>query len=143
MQIHNLQKSKGRKRSLPVGRGGKRGKTSGRGTKGQKARAGRKIRPDIRDFIKRLPKLRGRGKNIFKSIKPKPYVVNLSDLAKLFPGATEISSGDIVKKKGWPVGTLVKVLSDGDAWKFVLRGCLVSKSAKEKIEKVGGSIIIR
>jgi ribosomal protein L15 len=34
-------------------------------------------------------------------------------------------------------------LSDGAAWKFVLRGCLVSKSAKEKIEKVGGSIIIR
>ena len=50
-----------------VGRGGKRGKTSGRGTKGQNARAGRKKRPEMRDFIKRIPKLRGRGKSPFKS----------------------------------------------------------------------------
>lgn len=58
-------------KSVQVGRGGKRGKTSGKGTKGQNARAGRKKRPEIRDFIKRFPKLRGRGKNSLKSFQPK------------------------------------------------------------------------
>lgn len=42
-----------------VGRGGKRGSFSGRGIKGQKARSGRRIRPEIRDLIKKIPKRRG------------------------------------------------------------------------------------
>lgn len=42
-----------------VGRGGKHAKTSGRGGKGQTARAGNKRRPELRDIIKKLPKLRG------------------------------------------------------------------------------------
>lgn len=52
---HNLEKKR-------IGRGGKRGKTAGRGQKGQKSRAGHKIRPAERDFIQRLPKLRGKHK---------------------------------------------------------------------------------
>jgi len=59
MQLHELQpitKNKSKKR---IGRGGKRGTYSGRGMKGQKARAGRKIRPAIRDLMQRTPKLRG------------------------------------------------------------------------------------
>lgn len=71
MQLHELKPKTGRKKSRQVGRGGKRGKTAGRGTKGQNARAGRKKRPELRDFIKRFPKLRGRGKNSLKSIQPK------------------------------------------------------------------------
>lgn len=67
MQWNTLKPRTKRKKSRSVGRGGKRGKTSGRGTKGQNARAGRKKRPEIRDFIKRFPKLRGRGKNSLKS----------------------------------------------------------------------------
>ena len=62
MQLHQLKPKTPQKDRRYVGRGGKRGKTAGRGTKGQKARAGAKFRPEIRDFIKRLPKLRGRGK---------------------------------------------------------------------------------
>ena len=54
-----------------MGRGGTRGKTAGRGTKGQNARAGRKKRPELRDIIKRIPKLRGRGKSSLKSFQPK------------------------------------------------------------------------
>ncbi len=57
MQRHELQPKTPRKRKKLIGRGDK---TAGRGTKGQKARAGHKIRPEIRDFIKTLPKLRGR-----------------------------------------------------------------------------------
>lgn len=67
MQFHNLQSKTKRIRKRQVGRGGRRGKTSGRGTKGQNARAGRKKRPEIRDIIKRIPKLRGRGKSALKS----------------------------------------------------------------------------
>lgn len=71
MQFHNLQSKTKRKRARQVGRGGKRGKTAGRGTKGQNARAGRKKRPEMRDIIKRIPKLRGRGKSSLKSLQYK------------------------------------------------------------------------
>jgi large subunit ribosomal protein L15 len=67
MQFHSLKRKTPNKRSRQVGRGGTRGKTSGRGTKGQNARAGRKKRPELRDFIKRVPKLRGRGIFALKS----------------------------------------------------------------------------
>ncbi len=71
MQFHTLKRKTPNKKSKQVGRGGTRGKTSGRGTKGQNARAGRKKRPELRDFIKRVPKLRGRGKSALKSRQPK------------------------------------------------------------------------
>ena len=67
MQLHTLQSKTKRKRGKQVGRGGTRGKTAGRGTKGQNARAGRKKRPELRDTIKRVPKLRGRGKHGLRS----------------------------------------------------------------------------
>ena len=58
MQLHQLDidKKKAKKR---IGRGGKRGTFSGKGIKGQKSRAGRKIRPSTRDSVQSLPKLRG------------------------------------------------------------------------------------
>ena len=65
MQIHNLKRTHKNKKDRMVGRGGKHAKTSGRGGKGQTARAGNKRRPELRDIIKRLPKNRGYQ---FKSI---------------------------------------------------------------------------
>ena len=65
MQIHDLKRIHKNKRDRIVGRGGKHAKTSGRGGKGQTARAGNKRRPELRDIIKRLPKNRGYQ---FKSI---------------------------------------------------------------------------
>ncbi len=65
MQIHNLKRQHKNKRDRIIGRGGKHAKTSGRGGKGQTARAGNKRRPELRDIIKRLPKNRGYQ---FKSI---------------------------------------------------------------------------
>lgn len=67
MQFHTLKRKTPNKKGRQVGRGGTRGKTAGRGTKGQNARAGRKKRPELRDVIKRVPKLRGRGKSGLKS----------------------------------------------------------------------------
>jgi ribosomal protein L15 len=59
MQIHDLKRTHKNKKDRMVGRGGKHAKTSGRGGKGQTARAGNKRRPELRDIIKKLPKNRG------------------------------------------------------------------------------------
>jgi len=80
MQLHELKPKTPRRGKKIIGRGGKRGKTSGRGTKGQRARAGHRIRPAIRDVIKKLPKKRGYR---FAAIGRKPALVKLSQLAKL------------------------------------------------------------
>ena len=69
--MHNIQPKTKRRETKRLGRSGNRGKTSGRGTKGQNARAGRKKRPELRDIIKRVPKLRGRGKSSLKSFQSK------------------------------------------------------------------------
>lgn len=82
MQFHTLKSKTKRKHGRQVGRGGKRGKTSGRGTKGQNARAGRKKRPELRDAIKRIPKLRGRGKSPLKSFRPKLKGAALKEFLK-------------------------------------------------------------
>jgi large subunit ribosomal protein L15 len=60
MQLHEIQPCQKQKTKKRIGRGGKRGTYSGKGMKGQKSRAGAKIRPEVRDLIKKTPKLRGR-----------------------------------------------------------------------------------
>ena len=142
MQLHNLKKNKTNRVSRQVGRGGKRGTTSGRGTKGQKARAGNKRRPELRDIIKKLPKLRGYR---FKTISEKPAVVNLFLINKAFETGEMVNAMNLVAKKlinkksgKMPV---IKVLGTGVLTKaLTFENCLVSDSAKEKIEKAGGSV---
>lgn len=145
MQLHNVQRKTKNKKRMIVARGGKRGKTAGRGTKGQKARAGHKIRPELRDFIKRLPKMRGRGKNSNKSIQTKPFVVNLGLLENTFSSGETVSPKTLLAKgvirlfgASFPV---VKILSAGEVTKKLhVSGCLLSAGAKNKIEKAGGSV---
>lgn len=139
MQLHELRpttKSKNKKR---IGRGGKRGTYSGKGTKGQRSRSGHRIRPAERDLIQRLPKLRGL-KN--KSLKPKATVIKLSDLENKIKGSivnkkTLIESGLIrnsVKE--------IKIVGDGKIKKtLTIEGIKVSKSAENKIKNAGGKII--
>lgn len=98
MQFHNLKKNKNNRKAKPVGRGGTRGKTSGRGHKGQNARAGRKKRPEIRDFIKKIPKLRGRGKHPLKSRIPESLPVKMSLVRKHFKEGEEISARALFEK---------------------------------------------
>jgi large subunit ribosomal protein L15 len=141
--IHNLSRKHPNKKAVQIGRGGKRGKTSGSGHKGQKARAGHRIRPEIRDLIKKLPKLRGRGASSFKSIVQKAGVVNVSDLVRV--GSPEITPASLVKARliRRVSGKIppVKVLGTGEIdIKVSVSGCLVSAVAREKIEKAGGSI---
>ena len=95
MQFHSIKRKTENKKRMTVGRGGKRGKTSGRGTKGQKARSGRKLRPEIREVIKKIPKLRGYA---FNSIQTKPVVVKLSQIEKAFKAGEEVTPKAIAEK---------------------------------------------
>ncbi len=141
MQLNTLQREHPNKKARLVGRGGTRGKTSGRGGKGQTARAGNKRRPQMRDIIKKLPKLRGYR---FKSAVTKPSVVNVGAL-NLFAAGTVINpamllEANLIRRTG---GTLpsVKILGTGEiSVKLSIEGCVVSEVAKAKIEKAGGNV---
>lgn len=145
MQFHTLKRTHKNKRSVQVGRGGKRGKTSGRGGKGQTARAGHKVYPQIRDAIKRLPKLRGRGKSSFKSFQVPAIPINLDVLEQVFGNGETVSPETLLEK-----GTIstksgrvarVKILGKGTiSKKLTVTGCLVSVSAEVAIEKAGGQV---
>ncbi len=142
MQLQELKTiHKGRK-SQRIGRGGKRGTFSGRGSKGQTSRAGAKMMPMIREMIKRYPKLRGyRYGGIPKDI----AVFNVGVLDGKFKAGDVISpealhkAGIIRNIKGKVPA--VKILGAGDVKKsFVVENCKVSKEARVKIEKAGGTI---
>lgn len=147
MQLHELKPKTKRKSAKVVGRGGKRGKTSGRGTKGQDARAGHRKRPQMRDTIKKLPKLRGQGvsRNQFATPFVHAVVLNIGVLN------TEFKTGDrvtpkvllersLIEKRGNNM-PIVKILAKGELDKKIdLRGCAVSEAAKTAIEKAGGTV---
>lgn len=144
MQYHQLERRSGVTKKARIGRGGKRGKTSGRGTKGQKARAGHKIRPELRDLIKKLPKLRGYA---FKGFREKPVVVNVRDLEAFEPGATvspqTLFEKGLIGKRGGKLPA-VKILGDGALTKKVsVAGCDLSESARLKITEIGGSVPLK
>lgn len=145
MQLHSLKARTKRVLSKQVGRGGTRGKTSGRGTKGQNARAGHKNRPELRDFIKRFPKLRGRGVSQFKSLQDKPFVLNLGFLDKSYKANEIVNKKTLLEKKiisaKTSAGLDIKILGTGEVTKALsFEGVIVSKSAEEKILKAGGNI---
>lgn len=142
MQINNLKRVHSNTKSVSVGRGGKRGKTSGRGMKGQNSRAGRKKRPEMRDFIKRLPKLRGYA---FNMIGKKPVALNVGVLDKAFKAGETVTIATLIEKGilGNSEGKerTVKILAGGEITKkLTIEAVSVSNGAKEKIEKAGGSI---
>ncbi len=148
MQIHQVKRNTKNAKSTRIGRGGKRGKTSGRGHKGQRQHGGHGVRPEMRDIIKKLPKLRGRGVNSNKSIKLESTPINLTLIQdnfednKIVSPKTLFTKGLVRKVSGkLPV---VKVLGNGDIKnKVTVTDCLISVSAKEKIEKAGGKVILK
>ncbi|MDO8557744.1 MAG: uL15 family ribosomal protein [bacterium] len=144
MQLHNLSGKKNKKKR--VGRGGKRGTYSGRGGKGQTARAGHRIRPAIRDYLKQIPKRRGRHKHGFISVQRKPAIVSLRDIEKVFTVGETVSPKTLTQKSlVFPFGSImpkVKILDGGKLGKsLVVRGCAVSASARKAIEAVGGKVL--
>ncbi len=148
MQLHTLQPKTKRETNKRIGRGGKRGKTSGKGGKGQTARAGGRPRPELRDFIKKLPKLRGFGKNRARTVnseRVRAAVVNVTVLDTNFAAGDIVSPKILAEKKLINVrgGKMppVKILGTGElSKKLTVSGCVLSASAKEKIEKAGGAV---
>ena len=144
MKLNELSPAAGsRKNKKRVGRGNGsgHGTFSGRGCKGQKARAGYKMRPGFEGgqlpLIKRLPRKRGFN-NIFRT----GYsVVNMSKL-NVFESGTEVTpekllSAGLVKSLRQPV----KILAAGDiSHPLVVKAHKFSTAAKAKIEAVGGSV---
>lgn len=131
------------------GRGAGSGKgfhTSGRGMKGQKSRTkvgvlftGTKMK---KSFIKKLPFLRGKGKN---KGNVKPVVFNLSDL-ETFPVNSKVNLDFLVEKglitKSEAVSRGVKILGEGKLAKKLTVELPASVSAVKKIEKAGGKVVL-
>lgn len=127
------------KKAKRIGRGGKRGSFSGRGIKGQKARAGRRIRPQIRDIIKKIHKRRGyRFRRGFVS---KPAIVNLRDLERKFNDGEKVTAQTLIEKKlvksiGGKIPK-IKILGDGKLTKKLEfdKNLAMSKSVKKYVRK--------
>jgi large subunit ribosomal protein L15 len=129
------------KKRIGRGTGSGTGKTSGRGHKGQKSRSGGGTRPGFEGgqnpIYRRLPK-RGFNNNYFTV---RYEILNLSDLEKL---ETSEVTPESLKKDGVLNRNLpFKVLGTGEIKRaLTIKAHKVSQSAKEKIEKAGGSIEI-
>ena len=141
LKLHNLSPAPGsKKKKIRVGRGegGRRGKTAGRGTKGLKARS--KLRPGFEGgqtpLAMRLPKLKG----FTNPNKEQFAIVNLATLDQ-FEAGTEVTpellrEHGLIRHKG-----RLKVLAEGDIdKKLTVKAHAFSNSAREKIEKAGGSV---
>jgi len=148
MQLHTIQKAEGKvEPKTRVGRGGKRGKTCGHGHKGQKQHGRHGIRPEIRDFIKKLPKLRGYGKNRARTVnsdKAQVQVVNLDALGVFKSGDTvspaTLVEADLATLNGGKLPK-VKLLAGGNLkTKLIVESCILSATAREAIESAGGEI---
>jgi large subunit ribosomal protein L15 len=141
LKLHHLRPAPGSKKERTrVGRGeASKGKTSGRGTKGTKARY--QVRPGFEGggvrLVMRTPKLRG-FKNPFRV---EYQVVNLEKLEALYPQGGNVTVADLVSKGAVRKNELVKVLGTGDlSVKLTVSVDKVSRSAAEKIVAAGGSV---
>ena len=145
--MNTLKRDNPNTKHVQVGRGGTRGKTSGRGTKGQNARSGHRKRPELRDLIKKIPKKRGYGKNraISAVVRTDAFVVNLKDLETNFNAGETVSAQTLLAKgmiRNARMATAgVKVLGTGEITKaLVLSGVTISESAKAKVVAAGGTV---
>ncbi len=144
MQLHDLKPSPGsRRRPRRVGRGtgSGHGKTSGRGQKGQNARSeGFRLgfEGGQMPFSQRIPKLPG-FKNPFKKVYA---VINLSKLSR-FADGTKVDAKTLVEAGLARAGAEIKILGAGRMKrKLRVETHAISNSAREAIEKAGGSVTV-
>lgn len=145
--LHSIS-TNNKTRKKRSGRGGSRGKLAGRGHKGQKSRAGRNIRPAIRDEMQRIPKRRGHNRNRARGVRADKVVrsVTLTMLEKNCKANDIITPNFLVQKKlisrvkGKP--PKVKIVASGDITipLTVRSSCSVTKGAEEKIAGAKGSV---
>ncbi len=142
MKLHTLYQPEGAvKERKRVGRGVAtgNGKTAGKGHKGQNARSGGGVRPGFEGgqlpLFRRLPK-RGFSNAMFKV---EYATINVNDLEKFENGA--VVTPELLKEMGILKQQLdgVKVLGNGELTKKItVKANRFSKTAVEKIEKMGG-----
>lgn len=147
MRLHTLKPNPGakhRRKRLGIGESSGKGKTSGKGHKGQKARSGGSVRPGFEGgqmpLYRRLPK-RGFNNAAFKTVYG---VVNLDSLEKTFSNGDTVSE-ESLRKAGLVKGRFdgVKILGRGEVTKpLTIQVDEVSATAREKIEKAGGKVIL-
>ncbi|QTE29067.1 50S ribosomal protein L15 [Pengzhenrongella sicca] len=142
LKVHHLRPAPGAKTAKTrVGRGeASKGKTAGRGTKGQKAKRTipERFEGGQMPLHMRLPKLRG-FKNPFRV---EYQVVNLDKLSELYPDGGAVTVEGLVTKGAVRKGQLVKVLGTGELTvKVSIAVDAYSASAKEKIVAAGGTIV--
>lgn len=130
------------KRIVGRGIGSNRGGTAGKGSKGQKARAGGGVRPGFEGG--QMPLYRRIARRGFSNYRSKKHfqIVNIGEVSKRFEaGATVDSKGLVEKRLIKGNGVPAKILGMGDVdKKLVVKIASVSKSARRKIEEAGGSI---
>ena len=144
--LHPAPGSHKREKRLGRGRGSGRGKTSGRDTKGQKARTGGTIHRAFNGgqtrLSKRLPFLRGLG-NSNIPFRDEYSIINLSELSELDAGT--LVSPDVLVEAGFLTKAqgkgLLKVLGDGELeHALTIKAHKFSASARAKIEAAGGTV---
>lgn len=152
MQIHDIKKPKHLKKAKRVGRGGKRGTFSGKGSKGQKARSGVHMGADFRGgnrpLWKVFPKKRGATKKVeikhrsFQVRDTKAFPINLELINKAFSNNEIVSPRTLLEKKIIKRGDKkVKILGTGEfGKKLTFEGLIFSQSAKDKVLKANGEI---
>ena len=144
LKLHDLKPAPGaHKAKMRVGRGeASKGKTSGRGTKGTKARYQVPLgfEGGQMPLHRRVPKLKGFSNALFTTTY---QVVNVGKLAELYPAGGEVTPESMAANGAVRRGELVKVLGSGDL-SVALRvsAHAVSASAKAKIEEAGGSVTL-
>ncbi len=143
MAALNELKRSGKKPYRRVGRGqsSTRGKQSGRGGKGQTARAGHKVRPEMRDIIKKLPKRRGYGKNRGRTVIPglRARAISLTKIDAIF-AAGEVTKQMIIEKNLAGKREPITIVAGETSKKFSFKGVRVTGTAKSAVEKAGGSV---
>lgn len=147
ISLHNLHPNPGAtrdKKRLGRGRGSGKGKTSGKGVKGQKARAGHHgarlaFEGGQMPMPRRVPK---RG---FKNLnRVEAFPINVSLLEQVFENGATVDI-DVLRGKGIvpKLADTIKILGDGELTKkFTIKAHRASASAKDKVEKAGGTIEI-
>jgi large subunit ribosomal protein L15 len=147
MRLHDLKPNPGakhRRKRVGCGESSGHGKTSGKGHKGQKARSGGSIRPGFEGgqmpLYRQLAK-RGFNNAAFKTVYG---VVNIDDLEKSFEDGSAINE-KLLRGAGFVRGNLdgIKILGRGEVTKkFHLEVEAITASAREKIEKAGGTVTL-
>lgn len=148
LRLHNLKPNEGakhRRKRVGCGESSGHGKTSGRGHKGQKARSGGAIRPGFEGgqmpLHRRLPK-KGFSNDQFRD---KIVTVNLSDLEERFENGATVNEASL-RQAGLIRGSFdaIKVLGAGGiSLKLTVEVDKISATAKEKLEKAGGTVTLK